>query len=164
MNTEDFRPLLMRNLKELLPDNTQVRGSLFSNIRGGAEAFIIVRFNDEKAWANWVLDGFKEESGQPVARALEIWQGKTRPALFDMLTKAEWKKRPGWACNRPDHHGGWHTPNHYFRYSEFDYKKHQYGSWHDGPSDVEGFCKEMKHQIDELDPRPFGDLDLSGNS
>jgi hypothetical protein len=159
MNTEEFRPLLTRNLKELLPDNTQFQGSLYSNSRGGTEEFIIVRFNDRNAWADWVLDSFNEQRDRTVARAFEYWEEKGR-ALFDGLTEAELKNQPGWACNRSNQPENLQTPKHYFRYSEFDYEKGQYGSWHNGLSDEEGFLKEMKHHISSLDPRPSGDLDL----
>lgn len=65
MNTEEFDPLLARNLKELLPDNTQFRASLYSNFRGGAEAFIMVRFKDQDIWADWsVMDSMKNVIGQ----------------------------------------------------------------------------------------------------
>ena len=163
MNTEEFRPLLKRNLKELLPNNTQFLGSHYSNTRGGAQLFIVVRFNDQKAWADWVLCGFNEDRDRTVARALAYWEEKGR-ALFDGLTEAELENQPGWACNRSYKPERLQTPKHYFRYSEFDHKKGQYGSWYDGPSEVEGFLKEMKHHISSLDPRPSGDLDLSNST
>ncbi|KAG4431781.1 hypothetical protein IFR05_012738 [Cadophora sp. M221] len=157
MNKVEFRPILIRNLKELLPDNTQVQGSLYSNTRGGAEAVLLVRFNDGDQWVNWVLDGFNETSDRTLERALELWQTKG-PALFEVVTRGKWKRQPGWACNPTGYVGDLQTPNHYFRYSEVDYGKHQYGSHYDGSSDVKGFLKEMKLHIMSLDPEPFGDL------
>ena len=164
MNTEEFRPLLKKNLKELLPDNTQSLVSHYSNTRSGAQASVVVQFNDQQAWADWVLCGFNEDRDRTVARALAYWEDKGG-ALFDGLIEAELENQPGWACNRSYKPERLQTPKHYFRDSEFDHKKKgQYGSWYDGPSDVEGFLKEMKHYMLSLDPRPSGDLDLSNST
>ena len=162
MNTEEFRPLLKRNLKELLPDNTQSLVSHYPNTRSGAQASVVVQFNDRQAWADWVLDGFNEDRDRTVARALAYWEEKGR-ALFDGLIEAGLENQPGWACNRSYKPERLQTPKHYFRSSEFAHKG-QYGSWYDGPSEVEGFLKEMEHYMSSLDPRPSGDLDLSNST
>jgi hypothetical protein len=157
MNTTEFRPILARNLKELLPDNTQVWGSLFSNSRSGAEATFIVRFNNRNLWVNWILDGFNENSNRTLERALKLWQTKG-PALFEVVTRVEWERRPGWACNSSGDFEPLQTPHHYFQYSEIDYEEDQYGSYYDGLSNVKGFLKEMKLHIEQLDGEPFGYL------
>jgi hypothetical protein len=101
-----------------------------------------------------------------VARASKYWE-ENGWALFHGLTQVEWKKQPGWACNQPHYPDYWQTPNRYFRSYEFDLNKPEDSSWHEGPSDVEGFLKEMQHRSSRLernisrrDPKPFGNLDL----
>jgi hypothetical protein len=46
VNKESLRLIVIRNLKELLLDNTYVQGSLYSNPKGRAEVFFIIRFNN----------------------------------------------------------------------------------------------------------------------
>jgi len=157
VNEESLRLIVTRNLKELLPDNTHVQGSLYSNPKGGAEVFFVVRFNNRDQWVNWVLDGFNENSDRTLERALELWQTKGL-ALFEVVIRGKWERRPGWACNLSRNLENFQTPNHYFRYSEVDHGKHQYGTCYDGPQDVNGFLKEMKLHIRNMDPEPFGDL------
>lgn len=148
MNKEEFRPILGRNLKKLLPDNTHFRGFLYSNIRGGARAFFVIRFNNRAQWVDWVLDGFNENSNRTTERALEIWKPGKRNALFEVLIRAEWKRRPGWACNLAGHPAV-QTPDYYYRRSEPHLG-------FDGPPDVKGFLEEMKLRI-SLGRDYFGD-------
>jgi hypothetical protein len=46
VNKESLRLIVIRNLKELLPDNTHVQGLLYSNLKSGAEVFFVIRFNN----------------------------------------------------------------------------------------------------------------------
>ena len=165
MNTQELLPHLTKNLKELLPDHTQFRVVLWSNMRGGADASIWVRFNDQDTWAQWVGHGFNEEDDRSMAGMEKYWE-ENGSALFAGITQADRQKQPGWACNRRHGPYGWETPNHYFRNSEFDYERCKGGSWYNGSSDIEGFLKEMKFKMSRMernrrdDPEPFGDLDL----
>ena len=164
-NTQEFLPYLTKNLKELLPDNTQFRVVLYSNMRGGANGSIWLRFNDQDTWAQWVRNGFNEEHDRSMARVSKYWE-ENGSALFGALTQAKWQKQPGWACKEGYNPDGFETPHHYFRYSKVDYERSQFGSWYNGSSDIEGFLKEKKVKMSEMehnrrgDPEPFGDLDL----